>query len=124
MVSVKNMDDYLALQPKESRMLLEKIHQTIRSAAPEAEEMISYGMPAFRYRGRMLVYFAGFKNHCSIFPGSKAVILKFRNELKAYKTSAGTISFTAEKPLPASLVKKIVNARVKENLEKVKIKTK
>jgi len=119
---LKNIDDYLALQPERSRIVLEKIRQTIRMTAPGVEEVISYGMPAFRLHGRMLVYFAGFKNHCSIFPGSKSIIQKMKTNLKLYKTSAGTISFTAEKPLPASLIKKIVKAKAKENLDKMKIK--
>lgn len=119
---IKNIDDYLALQPERSMMALEKIRQAVRSVAPTAEEVISYGMPAFKYKGRMLLYFAGFKKHCSLFPGSKAVILKMKKELRSYKTSAGTISFTAEKPLPTALVKKIVRARVKENEDKMKKK--
>lgn len=120
--AVKNIDEYLALQPEKHRIALERIRQTIRTAAPEAVEVISYGMPAFKHHGKTLLYFAGFKNHCSLFPGSKSVILKMKNELKAYKTSAGTISFTAEKQLSAALVKKIVKARVKENLDRIKIK--
>lgn len=116
--TLKDTDSYLALQPEKVRDVLEKLRQTIKSSAPEAEEVISYGMPAFRYHG-MLVYFAAFKNHCSFFPGS--IVEKMKNELKNYKTSKGTIQFTAEKPLPTALVKKIVKARVKENLNKKKI---
>lgn len=116
--TLKDTDSYLALQPEKVRDVLEKLRQTIKSSAPEAEEVISYGMPAFRYHG-MLVYFAAFKNHCSFFPGS--IVEKMKNELKNYKTSKGTIQFTAEKPLPAALVKKIIKARVKENLNKKKI---
>lgn len=116
--TLKDTDSYLALQPEKVRDVLEKLRQTIKSSAPEAEEVISYGLPAFRYHG-MLVYFAAFKNHCSFFPGS--IVEKMKNELKNYKTSKGTIQFTAEKPLPAALVKKIIKARVKENLNKKKI---
>ena len=121
-VPVKNVDYYMALQPEKAMMVLEKIRETVHTLVPEAEEVISYGMPAFRLHGKMLLYFAGFKSHCSIFPGSKAVILKFKKELKTYKTSAGTISFTAEKPLPNMLMKKIIKERVKENLGKLKTK--
>ena len=120
--SIKNTDDYLALQPEKVRIVLQKIRQTIQTTAPNAEEVISYGMPAFRYQGRMLLYYAGFKNHCSLFPGSKSIIVKMKSQLKAYKTSAGTISFTVENPLSTSLVKKIVKARMKENLNKMKRK--
>ena len=118
--AIKNIDDYLSLQPAKPVAALEKIRKTVRAVAPQAVEVISYGMPAFKYQGRILIYFAGFKNHLSLFPGSKAVIQKFKKELKAFKTSAGTISFTVEKPLPASLVKEIVKARMKENSDKMK----
>ena len=117
--STKNIDAYLKLQPKEVRVVLEKLRQTIKQTAPEAEEVISYGMPAFRCNG-MLMYFAAFKNHCSLFPASGSVIKEMKDELKSYKTSKGTIQFTIEKPLPVSLVKKIVKMRMKENLTKLK----
>ena len=77
-------------------------------------------MPAFKYQKKILIYFAGFKNHCSLFPGSKAVVLKFKKELKNYKTAPGTISFPAAKPLPALLVKKIVKEKIKEIDNKIK----
>ncbi len=98
-------------------MALEKLRQTIRAAAPEAEEVISYKMPAFRYRGR-LVYFAAFKDHYSLFPASSSLLPKMKDELKPYKTSVGTLQFAYDQPLPVALVRKIVKARVKENLEK------
>lgn len=120
--SIKDIDTYIALQPKKVREQLDRLRFTIQKAAPKAEEVISYGMPAFKYNG-MLVYFAAFKNHCSFFPGGKAVIVAFKKELKDFKTSAGTIQFTIEKPLPATLVTKIVKMRVKQNLEKIKWKT-
>ena len=119
--AIKNTDTYIALQPVKVRVVLEKLRFTIQKAAPKAEEVISYGMPAFKYHG-MLVYFAAFKNHCSFFPGSKAVIARHKSDLISFKTSAGTIQFTIEKPLPAPLVTKIVKARVKQNLEKSKTK--
>ena len=89
----------------------------IRSAAPtEAVETVSYGMPAFKYKG-MLMWFAAFSDHCSLFPTS-SIIEKFKNELKNYFTSKGTIHFPLDKPLPATLVKKMVKARVAENEKK------
>ncbi len=112
--SVNTVDDYLKALPENVRGVLEKLRKTIKSAAPLAEEMISYGMPAYKYQGS-LVYMAAFKDHCSFFPGSSQII-KLIDELKAYKTSKGTIQFTVGKPLPAALVKKIVKARVEENL--------
>ncbi len=119
--AVKNIDDYIALQSLEIRESLEKLRHTIKLAAPNAEEVISYGMPAFKFHG-ILVYFAAFKNHCSLFPANSSLIAEMEDELKKYKTSKGTIQFTVEKPLPVTLVKKIVKARVKQNLEKIKNK--
>ena len=111
--SIKTVDDYLNTLPVDVRFVLDKLRSTIKSMAPEAEEVISYGMPGYKYHG-MLVYFAAFKNHCSFFPGSSQII-KMYDELKEYKTSKGTIQFTIDKPLPVSLVKKIVKARMREN---------
>lgn len=120
-IRIKDIDSYLALVPAHLRPLLHKLRQTIRKAAPKAEELISYGMPAFRYHG-MLVYFAGFKDHCSFFPGNASLINEMKDELKGFKTSKGTIRFSVDNPLPASLVTKMVKARVKQNLEKEKAK--
>ena len=120
-LSIKNIDSYLAAVPQDMKPVLEKLRHTINQAAPEAEEVISYGMPAFKYHG-MLVYFAAFKNHCSFFPASGLLIKEMATELAAYKTSKGTIQFTIDKPLPAALVKKMVKMRVKQNLEKEKVR--
>jgi len=118
----KNIDEYIYSQTDEVKLILEKIRQIIQSVAPDALEIISYGMPAFKAHGRMLVYFAGFKNHCSLFPANAGLIAKMETELKNYKTSKGTIQFEFNKPLPIALIKKIVKIRVKENLEKSKKK--
>ena len=115
----KDVDTYLALQPENVRIALEKMRQVIKATAPDAAEVISYGMPAYRYHG-MLVYFAGFKNHYSLFPGNASMIAEMADELKGYKTSKGTIQFAPDKPMPVSLIKKIVKARMKENLSKQK----
>lgn len=116
--ATKTVDEYLAAVPEPARTTLNKIRATIRSAAPpEATETISYGMPAFKHQG-VLVWFAAFANHCSLFP-TAAIIQKFKSELKAYTISKGTIQFPADKPLPAALVKKIVKARVAQ-IEKKK----
>lgn len=113
--SPKTPDEYLAGVPEPARSLLDKLRATIRSAVPpEATETISYGMPAFRYKGA-LIGFAAFSKHCSLFPMGSSAIEQFRDELKGFQTSKGTIQFTVEKPLPAALVKKIVKARVAEN---------
>ena len=107
----KDVDEYLAGVPKPARGTLNKIRAAIRSAAPpEATEAISYGMPTFKYKGS-LVWFAAFSKHCSLFP-TASVIEEFKNELKGFSTSKGTIHFPTDKPLPTALVKKLVKARV------------
>ena len=111
--TARNVDEYLAGVPKEARAALEKLRQTIKAAAPMAAEVISYQMPMYKHHG-MVIGFAAFKNHCSIFPGS-AVMDAHKEELSRYDTSKGTIRFPANKPLPAALVKKLVKARILEN---------
>jgi uncharacterized protein YdhG (YjbR/CyaY superfamily) len=110
-ISPKSVDEYLARVPEPARGTLEKIRAAIRAAAPSgATETISYGIPAFKYDG-ILVWFAAFANHCSLFP-TASVIDAFKNELKPYTLSKGTIQFSIDKPLPDALVKKMVKARV------------
>ena len=116
-----NIDSYLATVPEPAKSTLEKLRQTIKGIVPDAVEAISYGMPAFKYKGTLL-YYAAFKDHCSLFPGSTAIIEAYKDELKAYITSKGTIQFPVDKPLPASLVKKIVKERMKENEEKERMR--
>jgi uncharacterized protein YdhG (YjbR/CyaY superfamily) len=118
-IEATTIDEYISFQPKDLQVFLEKLRETIKTAAPSAEEVISYKMPAFRYHG-MLVYFAAFKNHYSLFPANSKLIIEMKEELKMYKTSKGTIQFAFEKPLPVALIKKIVKARVQENLIKSK----
>lgn len=108
------VDAILAALPADQRSALQALRETIAAAAPDAEEAISYGMPAFRYRGRSLVYYAAFKTHCSFFPASGAVIAAYRAELAGFATSKGTLRFTPEHPIPAELVASIVRGRVRE----------
>jgi len=108
------IDAYLARLPQGFRQELSDLRETIAKAAPGAEECISYQMPAFRYNGRVLVYYAAFKKHCSFFPGSIAVADAFADELASFRVSKGTIHFTPDEPLPKSLVRKIVKAKMKE----------
>jgi uncharacterized protein YdhG (YjbR/CyaY superfamily) len=110
----KNVDEYLAGVPDEARPVLEKLRRTIRAAAPKAEEVISFQIPLFKYHGP-LVFFAAFRNHCSFYVVSKPVMEIFSSELKPWDTSGTTIHFPVKNPLPASLVKKIVKARIEEN---------
>ncbi len=107
----KNVDEYLAGVPEPARSTLSKIRAAIRSVVPpETIETISYRIPAFKYK-EVLVWFAAFSDHCSLFP-TAAVIEAFKNELKGFTTSKGTIHFPTDKPLPIALVKKLVKARV------------
>ena len=118
----KNTDEYLAGVPEPARSTLSKVRATIRSVVPpETTEAISYGMPAFRYNGA-LVAFGAFSNHCSFFPMSAALVEEFKDELKNYETAKGTIRFSLDKPLPTSLLKKFVKARVAQNEAKQKKK--
>jgi uncharacterized protein YdhG (YjbR/CyaY superfamily) len=111
----KTVDEYLARLPEAQREVLEKLRKQIRAAAPRATEQISYQIPAFRMDGRMLVWYSAFKDHCSLFPASKAVMAAHGEELKPYFSGKGTLRFTADKPIPASLVKKLVKTRIEEN---------
>ena len=110
----RDVDDYLSRVPAASRVALEKLRQTVKSVVPDAVEVISYQIPTFKYKDRMLVSYAAFAEHCSFFPGA-APIATHQTELKSYQTSKGTIRFTANKPLPAALVKKLVKTRLAEN---------
>jgi uncharacterized protein YdhG (YjbR/CyaY superfamily) len=110
----RDVNDYLTRLPEDSRAALEQLRQTIKSIVPEAVEVISYQIPTFKYKERMLVSYAAFKEHCSFFPGA-APIEAHRNELRSYQISKGTIRFPIDKPLPAALVKKLVISRIAEN---------
>jgi uncharacterized protein YdhG (YjbR/CyaY superfamily) len=113
----KNVGEYLAGVPEPARSTLGKMRAAIRSALPlEATETISYGMPAFKYNG-VLVWFAAFSNHCSLFP-TASIVEAFKNELKGFSTSKGTIHFRTDEPLPTALVKKLVKARIAQNEHK------
>ena len=115
----KSVDEYVARAPEPALDALKKMRATIRSAVPpDAIEIISYGIPAFKH-DRVLVWYAAFSNHCSLFP-TAAVIEKFKNELKNFSTSKGTIHFPIDKPLPTVLIKKLVKARVAQNKKQTK----
>jgi uncharacterized protein YdhG (YjbR/CyaY superfamily) len=119
----KNIDEYIAGFTKETQKNLEQIRATIKKAAPGAEETISYAIPAITLKGSYLVYFAGFKNHISLYPaprGNEA----FKKELSAYKGGKGTVQFPLDKPMPLNLITKIVKFRIKENIRKVERKNK
>jgi uncharacterized protein YdhG (YjbR/CyaY superfamily) len=113
-MTARSIDDYLAGVPAESRAALEKLRATIRAAVPDADETISYRIPTFKYHGPR-VGFAAFKEHCSFFVMSPAVMDAHKEDLETYDRSKGTIRFPADKPLPAALVNKLIEARIKEN---------
>jgi uncharacterized protein YdhG (YjbR/CyaY superfamily) len=110
------VDEYLIALPADVQATLGKIRKAIKAAVPKAEELISYHMPVYKYHGH-LVGFAAFTNHCSFFPMSHAVMNAFKEELKEYDASGATIRFPVGKALPATLIKKIVKARIRENEE-------
>ena len=113
----KTIDEYIQTFPENIQTILEKMRQTIHSAAPEAVEAISYQMPAFKLNGN-LVFFAAAKNHIGFYPTPSAIIA-FKKELSPYITGKGTIQFPLGKPIPYDLVKKIVKSRIKENEQKI-----
>jgi uncharacterized protein YdhG (YjbR/CyaY superfamily) len=114
----KSIDEYIKTFPPDVQSILEKIRQTIREAAPEAKEVISYQMPAFKLNS-ILAYFAAHKSHIGFYPTASG-IAAFREELSAYQWSKGAVQFPLEKPIPLDLIKRLVEFRVKENLAKQK----
>jgi uncharacterized protein YdhG (YjbR/CyaY superfamily) len=119
-VSIGSINEYIATFPEEVQKKLEDIRATIKNAAPEAQEKISYQIPTFYLYGN-LVHFAAFKNHISFFPTSSGV-QAFKNELSQYENSKGTIKLPLDKPLPLDLISKIVKFRVTENLKRAEAK--
>lgn len=112
---MNSIDEYIASFPKDIQALLETMRTTIRSAAPEAEETISYGMPTFRLKGN-LVHFAAFKHHIGFYPVPSG-IEAFKQELAPYKSAKGSVQFPLNQPLPLDLISRIVTFRVAENLK-------
>ena len=113
----RTIDEYIKIFPQDVQSILERMRQTIRKAAPEAVEAISYQMPTFKLNGKSLVYFAAYKHHIGFYPVPSG-IKAFKKELSQYKTGKGSVQFPIDKPVPHDLVKKIVIFRVKENMKK------
>ncbi len=119
-VTFASIDEYIALFPAKTRVLLAEMRKAIRDAAPEATEKISYQIPTFWWQGN-LVHFAGYAKHIGFYPGAEAMH-RFSKEFSQYKSAKGSVQFPLDEPLPLALVKKITKLRVKENTEKEKLK--
>jgi uncharacterized protein YdhG (YjbR/CyaY superfamily) len=117
---LSSIDEYIATFPEEIQMILEELRATIKAAAPEAEEKISYQMPTFFLKGN-LVHFAAFRNHIGFYP-TPSGIQAFQDELSIYKGAKGSVQFPIEKPLPLKLISRIVEFRVAENSGKPEAK--
>jgi uncharacterized protein YdhG (YjbR/CyaY superfamily) len=118
----RNIDEYIAGFPADVQKLLEKIRRTIRKAAPDAEEAISYQIPAFKLKGN-LIFFAAYKKHIGLYPAPRGSE-EFETELAGYKGGKGTVQFPLDKPIPYDLISRITKFRVKQNLEKAAAKGK
>ncbi|MEZ4891390.1 MAG: DUF1801 domain-containing protein [Saprospiraceae bacterium] len=112
------IDTYIATYPKETQILLEQVRATIRNAAPEAQETMSYGIPTFKMK-RNLVHFAGYKNHIGFYPGASG-IANFQRDISAYKSAKGSIQFPIDQAMPLALIERIVAFRVQEEMSKAK----
>ena len=121
-VGFVSIDEYIATFPEATQKILKKIRATIKAAAPDAEEKISYQMPTFTLKGN-LVHFAAFKNHIGFYP-TPTGIEKFKKELSVYEGAKGSVQFPLDKPIPYDLISKIVKFRVKENLGNAEAKAK
>ena len=118
-----NIDEYIAGFPNNVREILEQIRMTIREAAPDAEETISYQIPTFTLKGKYLIYFAAYTKHIGLYPAPRGVE-KFKKELSLYEGGKGTVRFPLDKAIPFRLINRIVKFRVKESLERAKAKPK
>jgi uncharacterized protein YdhG (YjbR/CyaY superfamily) len=111
----KSVDQYIGSQPEAVRAVLERVRSSIRKAVPEAEEVISYQIPAYKLHGRPVLYFAGWKEHYSLYPAGPRVVEAFKDELAPYEVSKGTIRFPLSQPVPVKLIERIAKFRAKES---------
>jgi uncharacterized protein YdhG (YjbR/CyaY superfamily) len=118
----KSVDDYIALQPEGVRGLLERVRGTIRRALPEAEEVISYQIPTYKLQGRAVIYFAGWKQHFSLYPASAQLVATLKDDLAPYEVEKGTIRFPLSEPVPVRLIGRIAKLRAQETAERAKAK--
>ena len=118
----KSVDKYIASQPEAMRSILRRVRSTIRNAVPGAQEVISYNIPAYKLHGGPVLYFAGWKQHYSLYPATGGVVGAFKDELAPYKVSKGTIRFPLSQPVPVKLIGRIAKFRAKEVAEREKAK--
>jgi uncharacterized protein YdhG (YjbR/CyaY superfamily) len=118
----KSVDDYIATFPEDVQAILQRVRSTIRKAVPGAEEMISYQIPAYKLHGDRVLYFAGWKEHYSLYPAPDPVVEAFKDELAPYKVNKGTIRFPLSSPVPVKLIERIAKFRAKEAIEHARAK--
>jgi len=116
----KSVDEYIATQPHDVQPTLERVRGTIRKAVPSAEEVISYQIPAYRLHGGAVLYFAGWKQHYSLYPATERLVKAFKSDLAPYKVQKGTIRFPLSEPVPVKLIAGIAKFRAKETAERAK----
>ena len=110
----KSVDDYIAAQPKAAQIILKRVRSTIRKAVPGADESISYNIPVYKLSGDRVIYFAGWKQHYSLYPATGRMVADFKDDLAPYKISKGTIRFLLSDPVPLKLIERIAKYRAKE----------
>ena len=118
----KSVDEYIASQPEATRGVLERVRRTIRKALPGAEEVISYQIPAYKLNGRTVIYFAGWRQHYSVYPSTDRLVARFKNDLARYEVSKGTIRFPLSEAVPVKLLEAVARFRGKEVAEREKAK--
>src|SRR4030081_3829787 len=116
-----NVDEYISVQPETAQFVLQRVRSTLRKALPGAEEVISYKIPAYKLHGRIVLYFAGWRQHYSLYPTPRALVV-FKDDLAPYKVNKGTIRFPLSQPVPVKLIERIAKFRAKEVAEREKAK--
>ena len=117
-----NVDEYISAQPEAAQAVLRRVRSTLGKALPGAEEVISYKIPAYRLHGRIVLYFAGWKQHYSLYPAGELLVAAFKDQLASYKVSKGTIRFPLCKPIPVKLIERIAKFRAEEAAQREKSK--
>jgi uncharacterized protein YdhG (YjbR/CyaY superfamily) len=117
-----NVDEYISAQPETAQAVLQRVRSTLRKAMPGAEEVISYKMPAYRLPGGIVLYFAGWKRHYSLYPAGERLVAAFKDQLAKYQVSKGTIRFPLSEPVPVNLIERIAQFRAQETVQRGKAK--